>query len=222
VAPAEATNGGTESSNRDLALIERSRKGDVGAFDELVGLHQDRIFNLCYWLLGNRDDAADAAQDAFVRAYRSLHTFRGDSAFGTWLHRVGVNASLDLMQRRKRAPVPYTDLENGNDDPGSGDEIASRLSENARDGSSNAQSTRADDPAHVSAQRERRRIVREALAELPEHYRLALVLFDIEGHSYDEIGQSLRLPLGTVKSRINRARLALRERLQCDRELFGV
>ena len=206
-----------DHASDERALVTRCLDGDLDAFDQLVLLHQDRIFNLCYWLLGNREDAADAAQDAFVRAFRSLHTFRGDSAFGTWLHRIGVNASLDVMQRRKRIPLPYSDLDKSGEAESDADELASRLAE---ENPNPAASTPPSDPAAISAQRERRHAVREALAALPEHYRLALVLFDIEGHSYDEIAQTLRLPLGTVKSRINRARLALRERLQSTRELF--
>lgn len=206
-------------ADRERALIARCLDGNLDSFDELVLLHQDRIFNLCYWLLGNREDAADAAQDAFVRAFRSLRTFRGDSAFATWLHRIGVNASLDVMQRRKRVPLPYSDLQPQGESSSDADDLAARLE---NEPGSVETSTRITDPAKISAQRERSQIVREALAALPEHYRLALVLFDIEGHSYEEIAQTLRLPIGTVKSRINRARLALRERLQSARELFEV
>jgi RNA polymerase sigma-70 factor (ECF subfamily) len=199
----------------ETQLVERCRAGDLTAFDKLSSAHQDRIFNLCYWLLGNRDDAADATQEAFVRAFRSLGNFRGESQFGTWLHRIAVNTSLDVIQRRKRAPLPYSDLSSCEDKAGRShddEDVQARYGEE--------ESTLANDPARLSTQRERRHAVQNALADLPEHYRLALVLFDIEGHSYDEIAQTLRLPLGTVKSRINRARLALRDRLQSVRELF--
>lgn len=193
----------------DSALIEICRAGDLNAFDQLVERHQNRIFNVCYWMLGNRDEAEDASQDAFVRAFRSLANFRGDSAFGTWLHRIAVNAAIDTAQRRKRAPLPYSDLKLTGED---GVE---------RDDPEPDQSTQPNlDPAHLSLREERRSAVRSALAALPEHYRVVLVLFDIEGYSYEEIAQTLSLPLGTVKSRINRARLALRERLQSSRELF--
>jgi RNA polymerase sigma-70 factor (ECF subfamily) len=204
----------SDATGSEGALVERCRGGDVLAFDQLVETHQERVFNLCYWMLGNRDDAADAAQEAFVRAYRSLDAFRGESTFGTWLHRIAVNTSLDSLQRRKRMPLPYTDLE---PERGAADSegTASRLAETA-----GPEGTIGSDPARLCAQHERRQAVREALAALPDHYRLALVLFDIEGHTYEEIAQSLHLPLGTVKSRINRARLALRERLQSVRELF--
>jgi RNA polymerase sigma-70 factor (ECF subfamily) len=173
------------------------------AFDAIVALHQNRIYNLCYWMLGNRDDAADAAQDAFVLAFRSLDRFRGDSSFATWLHRIAVNASLDAAQRRKRGPLLYSDLECGDDSPPELDPV-----------------DYGQDPQRISARRERSQAVRAAMAELPEHYRIVLVLFDLENHSYDEVAELLSLPLGTVKSRLNRARLALRDKLETEWELF--
>jgi RNA polymerase sigma-70 factor (ECF subfamily) len=197
------------------ALIARCGAGDLDAFDEIVAAHQDRVFNLCYWMLGSHDDAADASQDAFVRAWRSLQTFRGDSTFSTWLHRIAVNASLDVMQRRKRAPLPYSDLNPSGESALDDDEVGAR-----HEDASTPHGAREGDPAFVAARGERRNAVRAALAKLPDHYRIALVLFDIEGSSYDEIAHSLNLPLGTIKSRINRARLALRERLESSRELF--
>ena len=193
----------------DVALVERCRTGDLNAFDVLVERHQSRIFNVCYWMLGNRDEAADASQDAFVRAFRSLANFRGDSAFGTWLHRIAINATIDATARRKRAPLPYADLKLSGEDGAERDDPEP-------DGSTQPNL----DPAHLAVREERRAAVRNALAALPEHYRVVLVLFDIEGCSYEEIGQTLDLPLGTVKSRISRARLSLRERLQSAWELF--
>lgn len=184
-------------------LIERCRSGDMIAFDEIVALHQNRIFNLCYWMLGNRDDASDAAQEAFVRAFRSLERFRGDASFATWLHRIAVNVSLDAAQRRKRGPLLYSDLECGGDSPPELDPV-----------------DLGQDPQAIAARRERSQSVRAAMAELPEHYRIVLVLFDLENHSYDEVAELLSLPLGTVKSRLNRARLALRDKLQSEWELF--
>ena len=192
-----------ENKAQERHLIERCRTGDSIAFDEIVALHQNRIYNLCYWMLGNRDDAADAAQEAFVRAFRSLERFRGDASFATWLHRIAVNVSLDAVQRRKRGPLLYSDLECGDDTPPELDPI-----------------DLGGEPQTIAARKERSLSVRAALAELPEHYRIVIVLFDLENHSYDEVGEMLSLPLGTVKSRLNRARLALREKLQSEWELF--
>ena len=199
--PALGTHASTEQQ-----LLARCRRGDWTAFDEIVAQHQNRIYNLCYWMLGDREEAADAAQDAFVRAFRSLESFRGECAFATWLHRIAVNVAINATQRRKRTPLPYSNFEN--------DESAGH--EQAREPASNP----LDNPQEIAARRERRCAVQQALAEIPEHYRLVLVLFDIEGHSYEKVAEFLDLPLGTVKSRLNRARLALRDKLSPQLELF--
>ena len=197
----------SQSTETDTQLVKRCRDGETAAFDEIVARHQNRVYNLCYWMLSDREEAADAAQEAFVRAFRSLGNFRGECAFSTWLHRVTVNVALDAAQRRKRAPLPFSALENDEDTTR---EIESYLQSGEV----------AESPHEVAARRERRLVVRQALAELPEHYRLALVLFDMQGHSYEEVATLLDLPLGTVKSRLNRARLALRDKLEVRWELF--
>ncbi|HEX8235096.1 MAG TPA: sigma-70 family RNA polymerase sigma factor [Abditibacteriaceae bacterium] len=186
-----------------LQLVERCRKGDLAAFDEIVALHQNRIYNLCFWSLGDADEAADATQETFLRAWRAIAKFRGESAFATWLHRIALNVTHDAARRRGRAPLPFsaatsTDDELPDTDP----------------------PDPAPGPAQIAAQHERRLAVRRALAALPENHRTVLVLFDIEGYSYEEAAALLELPIGTLKSRLNRARVALRERLEECRELF--
>ena len=192
-----------DASSLETALVARARRGDLEAFDALVATHQDRVFNLCLWLVGDRDDAADAAQDAFIRAYRFLPKFRGDAAFGTWLGRIAVNVARDAAARRKRAPKSLTKT-------------------NPEDGEDESQELASDDPApsEVLLRRERQRVVRSALAGLHENHRVVLVLFELQGFAYEEVGQILQLPVGTVKSRIYRARTALREALDNQRELF--
>jgi len=185
----------------EARLIERCRAGDTGAFDELMARHQDRVYHLCLWLLRDAEAATDATQDVFIRAFRGLKNFRGDCAFSTWLHRIAVNIVSDEANRRQRAPLPLSALET--DDSPAIEPVAP-----------------GDDPGSAAARRERRRVVREALAALPDHHRLVLVLFDIQGYAYEDIAQILELPLGTVKSRLNRARAALREKLEPCRELF--
>jgi len=189
--------------NSEDQWIAAATKGDTTAFDHLVEAHQDRIFNLCYWQLGNRDDAADAAQDCFVRAFRSLRKFRGESTFATWLHRIAVNVCFDARHKKRNAPLAYSDL--GNDDESPLPDLGTSHSDN---------------PEQLSLRRERQQAVRRALADLPEHYRIALVLFEIEGYSYETISGILKSPTGTVKSRINRARLALAKALGREGELF--
>ncbi len=186
-----------------LQLVERCRNGDLEAFDEIVALHQNRIYNVCFWSLGDADEAADATQETFLRAWRAIAKFRGESAFATWLHRIALNVTHDAARRRGRAPVPFSATSSGEDDLPGIDPPDPALG-----------------PAQIAAQHERRLAVRRALAALPENHRTVLVLFDIEGLSYEEAAAALQLPMGTLKSRLNRARVALRERLEECRELF--
>ncbi len=193
------------SSNKNLTeaqLLERCRAGDLDAFDDLMARHQQRVFNLCLWLLRDHDAANDAAQETFIRAYRAIGNFRGDCAFSTWLHRIAVNVSGDASTRRRKTPQPLSELAT-EDSPAP--EPAAPLREN---------------PLETLTRNERQRVVRDALNQLSEHHRLVLVLFDIQGYSYEEIAQVLELPIGTVKSRLNRARAALRDKLKLSRELF--
>lgn len=189
--------------NSEAQWIAAAKRGDTTAFDQLVEAHQDRIFNLCYWQLGNREDAADAAQDCFVRAFRSLSKFRSESTFATWLHRIAVNVCFDARHKKRKMPLSYSDLGNEDDSP-----------------LTNSANPSSDNPEQLSLRREQQQAVRRALANLPEHYRIALVLFEIEGYSYETISGILKLPSGTVKSRINRARLALAAALGQEGELF--
>lgn len=194
-----------EARAREARLLERCREGELEAFDELVAQHQSKIFNLCCWMLGDRDEAGDAAQDAFVRAWRAIGNFRADAAFGTWMHRIAVNVCLDARARRAKAPLTYSALEK----PG-------------EDGESRSfdPPDKADTPDKAVARREKRQVVLQALANLPEHHRSVVVLFDIQGYSYEDAAQALDLPMGTLKSRLNRARAALRKALEDQRELF--
>ena len=192
-----------DAASIETALVVRARQGDLEAFDALVAMHQDRIFNLCVWLVGDRDDAADAAQDAFIRAYRFLPKFRGDAAFGTWLGRIAVNVARDAAARRKRAPKSLTKT-NAEEEEDDSQELASD----------------APSPSEVLLRRERQSAVRIALAGLHENHRVVLVLFELQGFAYEEVSHILQLPVGTIKSRIHRARTALREALDNQRELF--
>ncbi|HEY0076368.1 MAG TPA: sigma-70 family RNA polymerase sigma factor [Abditibacteriaceae bacterium] len=186
----------------EAQLLERCRAGDLEAFDDLMARHQNRVFSLCLWLLRDHDAASDAAQETFIRAFRAIGNFRGECAVSTWLHRIAVNVAGDSATRRKRAAKPLSELET---DDSPAPEAVAPLREN---------------PLETLARNERQQAVRKALDELSEHHRTVLVLFDIQGHSYEDIAQVLELPIGTVKSRLNRARAALRERLETCRELF--
>lgn len=164
-------------------LIAWSRNGDVDAYDRLVAAYQDRIYALTYRITGNREDAWDAAQEAFLKAFRSLPTFRGRAAFSTWLHRIAVNASLDIVRRRPQQP------------PVSLEEPLGAITA---------------DPGDEVTRRDLQQRIRRAIAALPPEQRTAIVLRDLQWLSYEEIAAVLQIPIGTVRSRISRGREILR------------
>ena len=173
----------------DAALLQAHLAGDAEAFAELVRRHAPRLWGVALGVLGDREEAADAVQDAFVSAYRAAGSFRGDAAVTTWLHRIVVNASLDRLRRaRARPTVP---LDPGGDGGGPGP--AERLA--------------APGDAHAAVELEVD--VRAALAELPEHQRAALVLVDLQDLPVAEAAAVLGVAVGTVKSRCARGRAAL-------------
>jgi len=182
-------------------LLARARKGELDAFNALVERYQGPIYNLCLRMLGSPQAAEDAAQEAFISAYRHLERFRGE-AFRSWLYRIAANACYDELRRRKARPSvsldqPYAD-EDSRLDPPSGEPA---LEEHAE-------------------QMQLREALQAALANLPAEQRLAIVLCDVQGMDYAEIAAVTRTSLGTVKSRINRGRLRLRVLLQAQAELL--
>lgn len=192
---------------RDKLLVEQCRNGDANAFDEIVARHQDAIYTLCFYHLRDADDAADAAQTTFVRAWRGLKNFRGESALRTWLHRIALNVVNDVGAKRSKTPVSMSSLKSSSDDD---DDALPEAVDHAP-----------SPEARLNSQMQRR-AVQNALAQLSPHHRDVLVLFDVQGHSYEEVAAVLELPLGTVKSRLSRARLALRAALEECRELFDL
>ena len=178
--------------NDDAQLIEATRAGDAEAFGRLVERYQDRLYNSLLRVLGSAEDARDVVQDAFVQAYVKLETFRGSAAFYTWLYRIGFN--LAMSHARKRRPV--TSLEQARENFG----------HEAVDGQPLPD-------AHL-VRRERVQLVHAALAALSTEYRQILVLRELEGCRYDQIAEILDLPVGTVRSRLFRAREQLREQLE--------
>ena len=167
-------------------------------------IHEDRVYNVALRMSGNAEDAADLTQECFLRAFTSLRSFRGEAAFSTWLYRIAVNVCLDQLKRRARRREAEPRAEGGeNADPLAG------VADQGAD-------------VHASAlRRERQEAVQAAISSLPEHQRTTLVLYDLEGFSYEQIAQLSGTSLGTVKSRLNRARLALKSRLEPVLELFS-
>lgn len=182
-----------ESRAHDAALLARHVDGDHDAFAELVARHRDRLWAVALRTLGDPDDAADALQDALLRAFRRAETFRGEAAVTTWLHRVVVNACLDQLRRRRARPIdPVDPLQD------------SALADDHR-GYDHA----AGDPEAAALAAERRRQVLAALATLPMDQRAALVLVDMQGWSVHDAAGVLDCPVGTVKSRCSRGRARL-------------
>jgi len=176
-------------------LVKKAKNKDLFAFEELVRIHQNRVYALCLQLSGNRDDAQDLAQEAFIRAYRALGSFRNEADFGTWLHRITVNVYLNFRRKNGKRQVisldaPYRDAEGG--------EIRHEVA--AEDGN----------PLEALEEKEFRAMVRAALGALSGEHREVLVLREIYGYSYEEIARMLGCSLGTVKSRISRAREGMR------------
>ncbi|MGB3276897.1 MAG: RNA polymerase sigma factor RpoE [Castellaniella sp.] len=182
----------------DLALVERVRRGERHAFDLLVIKYQRKIMRLLSRLIHDPADIEDVAQEAFIKAYRALPQFRGESAFYTWLYRIALNTARNWQAASFRRPATVTPLEN--EDGETFDQI---------DGLSD-QST----PESLMASRQVAQAVNEAIDELPDDLRAAIVLREIEGMSYEEIASTMQCPIGTVRSRIYRAREAIAARLR--------
>ena len=180
----------------DQLLVERAQKGDKRAFDLLVLKYQHKIVKLIMRYVRDPSEALDVSQEAFIKTYRALPKFRGDSAFYTWLYRIAINTAKNHLVAMKRRPVDFeVDLQ----DPESY-ELNARL----RD---------IDTPDRIMQREELRETVEGAIAGLPEELRVAIVLREIEGMSYEEIARAMDCPVGTVRSRIFRAREAIDGRI---------
>ena len=180
------------------ALIAGARQGDIQAFDQLVRLYQSAIYNVAYRILGDEDAASDATQDAFLSAYKAIGKFRGGS-FKGWLFRIVTNTCYDQLRRKKRQPT--TPLEAAYLDS------ASSWPEN-------------EGPEEYALRQELGSVIQRGLSTLPPEQRIALVLSDIQGLTYQEIAEVMGTSLGTVKSRLSRGRASLRDHLLAQGELL--
>jgi RNA polymerase sigma-70 factor (ECF subfamily) len=182
----------------DLSLVRRVQHGDKTAFDLLVHKYQHKVVKLVMRYVRNPAEAEDVAQDAFIKAYRALPQFRGDSAFYTWLYRIAINTAKNVVAARNRSPIEY-DLDDGG--PENSNEMQGRLKDTAT-------------PEALAMTEEIRATVNAAIEALPEDLRTAIILRELEGLSYEEIAASMECPVGTVRSRIFRAREAIDNRLK--------
>lgn len=191
----------TDQSDADAVLVERAKRGDVSAFEMLVVKYQRRIERLISRMVRDADLVQDIAQETFIRAYRALPQFRGESAFYTWLYRIAVNSAKKALMELKRDPLVS---ESSMVSPEDGEE-PSRVENELSDGSS---------PESLLASKEIAATVNAAIESLSEDLRQAIVLREIEGLSYEEIADVMNCPIGTVRSRILRAREAIAGRLR--------
>ena len=184
----------------DELLLRRACKGDVQAFEELMQSHESRIYAIALRMMGNREDAQDCAQEAMVRIYRAMGSFKGQSALATWIYRITMNTCLDELRRRKARKVTSLDslVDNGWSPTDTG-----------------------DTPEEHGLRVEKQNALNQAIQSLPDDMRAAIILRDVKGYSYDEIASILDANVGTIKSLISRGREKLREILSKQSELFG-
>ena len=189
----------------ETILIQKSQRGDMDAFEQLLFRYEKKVYAIAYKYMGNAEDASDLAQEALIKAYQSIGTFRGESSFGTWIGRITANKCLDELRKRKKMQTTSLDEEVNLEEGSVQKEIASE----------------ADTPEQHTIRQETVHYVQQKLQKLnqmKEEYRMVLVLRELEGHSYEDIADMLNCSLGTVKSRISRARNYLKELVLADQQ----
>ena len=188
------------SSDQDAALVRAIQAGDMAAFDQMVVKHKDKLFNMVYWFLGDYQEANDCSQDIFIKVFKSIKKFRSESSFSTWLYRIAINTCKNRLKssayRWKKKTVPLENPESSEDG-----NLSYKIQNNS------------PSPANELEKKERLMMIQKAINALPQEQNRVIVLRDIQGLSYQEISDITGLNLGTVKSRLARARLALRNKL---------
>lgn len=171
----------------ELELIEKCKDSDTNAFENLILIYEAKIYNLCFYILKNKEDALDASQEVCIKIYKSISKFKGDSKFSTWVYRVTYNTCIDHVKKRKD-DIPYDDFINSENNM-----------ENKIDG--------------IIESRELKHEIKSCIMKLNEDFRTIVILRDIDGLSYQEIATILKIEVGTVKSRLSRARDTLKNEL---------
>lgn len=183
-------------------LVERARQGDLDAFEQLVARYESKVYTIAYRYTGNYADASDLAQEAFIRVYRSINSFRGESSLLTWLSRVVTNVCKDELRRRAKQKTVS-------------------MEEMAEKGQSPAAEHKNRPLEEIVLKKEWQKEVQQLLNTLSEDYRTVIIMRDVQGYSYEEIAVFLKCSLGTVKSRLNRARNILKNKLLARSDLTG-
>ncbi|EPR13048.1 RNA polymerase sigma factor [Ruminiclostridium papyrosolvens] len=182
-------------------LLHKARNGDTGAFEELTAVYYSKVYSICYRMLNNTEDAYEQAQETFIKAFKYIKDFKGNCAISTWLYRIATNVCLDFIRKNKKKKVvsieqsTFEDLKLKD----------SLVSDNPG-------------PEKVAETNAQKQAIKEAMDKMNEKNRLVIILRDFMGLSYDEISDTMKIPVGTVKSRISRARNELRELLCKDKE----
>jgi RNA polymerase sigma-70 factor (ECF subfamily) len=182
-------------------MIARLRSGDLEAFEEMVTHFERPVYSLCFRLLGDAEDARDAAQETFLKIYRGLSSFRGESGLKTWIYRIAINQAMNQQRwwrRRHRDETVSLELSRNESDTTLGSTLPGTLAS----------------PEQMAIASEREQRIMKALGEIKQEYRIALILREIEELSYEEIAETLKISIGTVKSRIARGREELRRRVK--------
>lgn len=184
-------------------LIKKSKSGDVEAFEQLIFDYQKKAYNIALRIMGNQEDAKDMCQEAFIRIFKSIEGFKEQSSFSTWMYRIITNVCLDEIRKRKKS-----------------DTISMDSTFETQDGEIHYEIVSEDDtPEEAYIRTEKKRLILKTINELNEEYKTAIVLRDIQGFSYEEIANILCCSIGTVKSRINRGRNILKDKLRTVLEL---
>ena len=189
----------------EIDLVEKSQQGNIEAFEKLISFYQKKVFNIAFRMMGNQDDASDVAQEVFIKIYKSIGSFKKQSAFSTWVYKITINTCRDELrkQKNKRNTISLDQS------------ICLEDNEVERQIQSNDPT-----PELVAEKRETGKLIKEAIFNLSDEYKEVVILRDIQGFSYSDIAKILNCPEGTVKSRINRARSMLKDILKGKMELW--
>ena len=182
---------------QESELINKAKNGDIAAFEELMRLHEKKVYTIAYKYMGNYEDAGDITQETFIKAYQVINTFREEASFGTWVSRIAANKALDELRKRKRFQTTSLEEEIELEAGSISKEIA----------------TEDATPEEQYLQQETGAYLQSLLDEMREEYKVVIIMREVEGRTYEEIAEALACSLGTVKSRLSRARNYLKEKI---------